>query len=170
MATWQFDFYLIARKRLRALFGEVPSTLSDKAFNLVERWADARLPEDYDAVLSAFLPKRTSWSATTTMWGEENGDRIEISIEAGSVNYIFARIDVSKRNDQFLEGIVGFAQYVDAVLFTVEKGLLIEPSVEALVEQVEASNAFKFVQDPQDFFERIRKGEIKIRGFGEGAT
>ena len=56
MAVWQFDFHLISRKKLLTLFGEMPSSLDDEAFNSVESWDDSLLPKDYDAVLGAFLP------------------------------------------------------------------------------------------------------------------
>lgn len=164
MATWQFDFHLIPRKKLLALFGEMPSSLDEETFNTVEWWKDSPLPADYENIIASFLPGGKSWSPNLRMWGEEDGNRMDIFNDVGYMDSIFVRVDVRTHNDQFLEGIIKFADYIDAVIVT-EEDRVIEPRLNALVIQILESNAYRFVKDPQEFFESIRKGEIKFRGF-----
>jgi hypothetical protein len=160
MATWQFDLYLIPRQKLLSLFGEVPSTLDDEAFESVRWCKDAPLPANYEEVLSSFLPEGVSWCDEARMWGEEDGNRIELFDVSGDTE-ISVRVDARTRNEQVLNGIIKFARFIDAVLLT-EEDKVIEPDVNVVIRELEESNASRFVRDPYGFFESIANGEIKF--------
>jgi hypothetical protein len=164
VATWQFDSHLISRKKLVNLFGEVPSALDEEAFESVISWDGSPLPEDSEKVISSFSKEGKSWSPEIRMWGEESGNRIDLSFDAGRIDSIFVRVDVRNLSIQFLEGVITFSNYIDAVLLVMEDGGVIEPNLQTLVMRIKESNACRFVQDPRKFFENIRKGQIKFRG------
>jgi hypothetical protein len=164
MATWQFDMDLLPRKQLLALFGEVPSILKEDMLDAATTWGDQLLPPDCANRISKLLPEGQSWSPAIRMWGEEDGNRISLfHDEAGHPNAISVRIDVRDPNKQFFEGIVEFANSLDAVFLVMEDFQIFEPGVEALVRLINQSSAGRFVKDPHEFLERLRTGRRKIR-------
>lgn len=91
------------------------------------------------------------------MLGDEDGDRIElIGDETCDLAEISVRIDVRVRNQQFLEGLVTFANCSDAVFLIIENLEVVEADLNALELRIKDSNAYRFVEDPLKFFENLR--------------
>src|SRR5262245_18011256 len=162
MATWQFDIHLIPRCKLIALYDLVPATLEEEIVETVNSWRGF-LPQDYGESLARLISPSRSWSNDIQMWGEQDGNRIEVLFEAGQPEEVSIRIDARQSREQFLRELVEFACQIDALLLT-ENFELIEPTLEGLRTSLESSNARKFVADPHKFFESVRNGEIQIRG------
>jgi hypothetical protein len=165
MATWQFDIDLLPRKQLLTLFGDVPSILNEGLLDTAAKWREQRLPTDCESRISKILPEDRSWSPQIRMWGEENGNRISLVYDdAGNRDAISVRIDVRNPNTQFFEDIVEFANSIDAVFLVIEDFQILDPGVDSLVMRMNQSNAYRFVEDPNEFLESIRTGKTNFRG------
>jgi hypothetical protein len=146
------------------MFGEVPSTLDEELRDSVETWRDQPLPADYEIRISAFVSANESWGPHIRFWGKEDGNCISLESEGDQIDSIVVRVDARAVSKQFIEGIVEFANYIDAVILVVDNLGIIEPTVEAVVGRMSESNASRFVEDPTKFLESVRSGKIKIRG------
>ena len=96
------------------------------------------------------------WRSKTRMWGDPEGDRIDVLMENGMISEIFFRIDVRNISVVFLSKIVKFARANSLVLLTSADQIL-EPSVNLLMNTIKRSNAFRFVLDPQDFLKKLNQ-------------
>ena len=97
------------------------------------------------------------------MWGEENGNRVEVVGAIDQPESIFIRIDARELNDRFLHGVVKAAERLDALLLLFENMKVIEPRLHLLKESVNCSNAKRWVDNPTKFIKSIRSGKTKIR-------
>ena len=159
MATWQFDIALLSRKQFLKLFGELPPNLNDDMLEVAATWKDPLLPIDCEERISKFLREDNSWSPQIRMWGEEDGDRMSVLYDdVGQAEEISVRIDVRKPNHQFLEGLVAFANSIDAIFLVMEEYEIVEPKVDVLVKRMIQSNAWRFVEDPHEFLESFKTG------------
>jgi hypothetical protein len=78
MAVWQFDLLLISRGSLISLFGVVPPLLEEIDLEKVESWKVVLLDINCEELFSSFVSVDESWSPEIQMWGEENGNRVEV--------------------------------------------------------------------------------------------
>src|SRR5262245_32241226 len=87
MAIWQLTFHLVPREAVEQLHG--PTAIALAAFRPVDLetydenaespnyWA-GRSPRSYTEAVEALLPPRKSWSPDALMFGDEEGDGIEL--------------------------------------------------------------------------------------------
>jgi hypothetical protein len=144
MATWQFDLELIPRRHVL----EVVDT--------VDWWSGATLPGDYENRISAFLPWHLPWDPEWQVFGEEDGDRIDVVFENGHVQHVRARLDARKLDLELLRRVAEFATDCECV-FVTRQGRVVEPQVDALLGELQRSPASTFVRDPQAFLEGSKR-------------
>jgi hypothetical protein len=87
MAIWQFTFYLVPSETVEQLHG--PNAIMLAAFGGVDLetydenaewpnyWA-GRSPRSYAEAVGALLPSRKSWSPNALMFGDDEGDGVEL--------------------------------------------------------------------------------------------
>jgi hypothetical protein len=165
MAVWQFDLQLISRRNVIALYGAVPTSIEEIAFEAVESWSGCSPNIDCEEIFS-FISEDRSWSPEIRMWGEENGNRVGVVGPVNQPESIFVRIDVRELNDKFLNGVVKAAARIDALLLLSANMKVIEPRLELLKQYVNSSNAKRWVDDPREFLDSNQSGETKIPPFG----
>src|SRR6266498_3271921 len=163
MAVWQFDLLLISRGNVISLFGVVPPLLEEIDLEKVESWKVVLLDINCEELFSSFVSVDESWSPEIQMWGEENGNRVEVVGAIDQPESIFIRIDARELNDRFLHGVVKAAERLDALLLLIENMKVIEPRLHLLKESVNCSNAKRWVDNPTKFIKSIRSGKTKIR-------
>ncbi len=104
MAAWQFDFHLVPATEVLDRTAVQPVTISAADYDQMAWW---RGFDGIDALrrdISALLPRRRSWSANIATWGDEDGDRIDLSHEGREAVEVFGRIDVRHLSLQFVQG------------------------------------------------------------------
>ena len=154
MATWQFDLHLLPKERLMELVGTHPVSISRELLDET-RWWDGKVdPELLDADLASFLRKSKSWHPEIAVWGEEDGNRIDVIYENNNVVEIFVRIDLRQLDRGFVIALVRLAKKYDCVFVTSTMRVL-EPTLNNLIKAMEESDAHRFVDDPKGFLESL---------------
>ena len=127
MAAWQFDLYFVARgapcSDLESSREGVPtlplstvySMQNDLAFYLGPPWL----------MLSDWL-----------VFGPENGNRVDVCFESETAASMFVRCDVREEAPQFLVLFSKIAQLHGCLFFNPQSGRLIEPTLEALSDEM----------------------------------
>ncbi|MBO7303713.1 MAG: hypothetical protein J6V09_00625 [Clostridia bacterium] len=130
MATWQFDFDLVAKDKQNITISNESLEKLAKVFPLRESWHDdlKMYGKDYE-------------SSLVNIWEEEGS--IEISCR-------LSLIDVSK---QQALAIIDFAKD-NNLLFSVD-AISFDPTLENLKNLISSSSAYKFTRTPIDFFNQL---------------
>ena len=159
MAIWQFTFHLVPREAVEQLHG--PTAIALAAFRPVDLetygenaespnyWA-GRSPRSYAEAVEALLPSRKSWSQNALMFGDEEGDGIELWDDDARV-----RLDMRQFNEPLARAIVSLAAATDLKLVMARTGRLIPPSYAKLAREIAQSRALRFVLDPGGTLELI---------------
>ena len=161
MAIWQLTFHLVPREAVEQLHG--PTAIALAAFRPVDLetydenaespnyWA-GRSPRSYAEPMEALLPSRKSWSPDALMFGDEEGDGIELWDDGVRV-----RLDMRQFNEPLARAIVSLAAANDLKLVMARTGRLIPPSYDKLAREIAQSPALRFVLDPGGTLELIRR-------------
>jgi hypothetical protein len=152
VAIWQFTFHLVPREAVEQLHG--PTAIVLAAFSQVDLetcdenaeppnyWA-GRSPRSYAEAVEALLPPRKSWSPNALMFGDEEGDGIELWDDDVRV-----RLDIRLFNAPLARAIVSLAAAKDLKLVMAQTGRLILPSYDKLAHEIAQSRALEFALDP----------------------
>src|SRR4051794_22539032 len=81
MATWQYDFFLLPELEVSEICGNIPEMLSSEVFENTAWWNRTQPSFDYDLMIGSFLGKFESWDESIKIWGDEAGDRIDVSLD-----------------------------------------------------------------------------------------
>jgi hypothetical protein len=152
MAVWQFDVYLVPRRKISGVIESQGQRIHEEQFDATSWWAGNDLPPGYRELLAALLPRAASWSPAVELWGEEAGNRIDIARDAEALDEVRARLDVRQLDTGFVEGLARFAATADCCFIT-EEFEVIPPDAGALLKEAKNSSAYRFVLDPQAFLE-----------------
>ena len=159
MASWQYDLHLVPRLMLMKTFGHIPDSLEPEVFDSIDWWADNQPPADYQEVASSLLNESASWNINLRVWGEGDGNRLDVFSERGDVRDVFIRVDVRNLDPAFLKQVARFADHCRCLLLTADMAVL-EPTVELLRSAIKQSRAFSFVSNPHRFLEDLREERI----------
>jgi hypothetical protein len=133
MAAWQADFEL--------------------------RPDDRPLPPDYRARLSALLPAGTSWTPELEMWGEEDGNRIDVwpapRADGGDA---LLRIDMRSYDPAWAARALTTIRDLGRDLWPAWHDAAPVRDPEELELVLRGSPAFRFVEDPEAFLRRVSLG------------
>lgn len=151
MALWQWDVWLVPKKKAAELF-EVPKYMDLELFESTDWWSSVSKQE-----LETFFDKSlcrydTPWAKDTKSWGSDAGDRIELRVVDERVQDVVIRIDLRNLNLELLSSLVLFAQSKAFLFYALETEKFIEPSLSELIEDIRQSRKMKFVRDPKAFF------------------
>lgn len=142
MAVWQVEFAIVPRRALAAKPRVALSQIVD-----ADWWSAERLPAGYSNELAAVAAPGASSAIEHQMWGEENGNRVDVWSERGRPVRMTTRIDVRRLDARFGAMLLKFAKIADAVLVR-RDGLVVEPLVGAFGGALRSSEAWKYASDP----------------------
>jgi len=143
MAAWQVDFYVVPR---RALSAPTRAALADTDW-WGERGSRGGFPANYAARLATvFAPPHTP-SAGVEVWGAEDGNRVDVSLESGRVSRVMVWVDVRRLDSRFGAVLLELVRKADAVLVR-NDGLVVEPLISAFGAALRNSSAWRFANDP----------------------
>jgi hypothetical protein len=133
MATWQADFYLI------------PSG----------PWLN-----DYRARLDAMAPRGSTWSSEIESWGPEDGNRVDVYLVDGKPSDGLLRLDLRNWDLAFITGLLALLKEQG---FGLEdpSGRWVEPVLGDVALSARGSAAFRFVENPDQFFRRLELGGLE---------
>jgi hypothetical protein len=159
VAVWQFDFHLIPASSVSRRFRVVPLTISMDEYDRVDWWDEVDLVRDLRADFSSILAPLRSWRPQLEMWGEDDGNRIDVSFEGDQIASVFGRIDVRDLSLVFLNSLVAIARRRDLIMLTEDRHLLSSMTVKAVLSAIHRSSSFAFVSDPEEFLRRLAESE-----------
>lgn len=162
MAAWQVDSHLLPTSAILRRYGVVPINISSDDFNSTTWWNTNIDIESLATELSAIMPRLHSWSPNLQMWGEEDGNRVDLALKGGSIAEIFVRIDVRAVSISFLTGVIKLARKAD-LKFRMSNGRVLSPALRQLMEAIRGSPAFRYVEDPAGYLsmlEQAKHGEF----------
>jgi hypothetical protein len=94
-------------------------------------WEGTTLPPAYARRLEAILPWSMPSAAGWKVFGEEDGNRIDVIEERNRVVEVCARIDARNMDLEFLDRLVRFVDECGCVFLTSE-GRILEPHLDAV--------------------------------------
>lgn len=154
MASWQFDLHLLPRIGAERRYGTLPAAIPLESIGDEEFWRGVSLTSALRTQISQMLPPLKSWTADIECWGYEDGNRIDIVLEKEAIVDFFVRVDVRESSQVFLVSLLQIARQNDWLVRTGD-GRVFRPSLSRLLTAIQASQAFRFVQDPLRFLEAL---------------
>jgi hypothetical protein len=153
MAVWQFDFIVVPRGRLPARAIIEGRVLFDD-IEITDWWVGVDIPNTFENSLDSMLPRLPSSIAGVTMWGDEEGNRIDVIREGGRITEIRIRLDARHPDPTLLEQLTLCVQSIQGVLIS-EEGEIVEPTPRTLLRELSNSSAHRFVIDPKAFLRNL---------------
>lgn len=146
MAIWQVDFHIVPRRALAT----APRPLTPAVLDDTDWWMSARFPVDYATRLAAVARAAPSWSPDLEIWGDEDGNRVDVWSIGGHVRSAVARVDVRRLDSKFGAALILLVRAADAVLVR-RDGAVIEPTINAYAGALRGSAAWRHANDPATF-------------------
>ena len=159
MAVWQFSFFLVPEEFLEETYGHVPTSIS----------AEARREGDYFRQVALSIDKllpylkqigtldANSWEGSAYYHGKaDNNATVYFEEETNHVCEIYCRLDIRQFDETFIFAILSLAAAFNCQFMT-GNGQLFEPTLPALLQAIEQSNATRFVTDPLKFLEDLSR-------------
>jgi hypothetical protein len=170
MAVWQYKGEFVPELWLIAEHGRIPEALEDylmtedtdlDAIEAPHWWRDAEIPSDLIQRVSAIMPQTKSWTDDALMFGDDKTSDFEIWFEQGEVDAIHFRWDLRDPDLEVLNQIVVLAKRLGAYIVSGDRGTVIEPSFQAVLTDVRASNAYRFCKNPEAFLTELGRKKGK---------
>ena len=117
-------------------------------------------PAEYRDLLDEIVPRIRSWSRDVEWWGNEDGDRIDVLLDAGWPTAGLVRIDLRELDSGFIHAVLRFAAQTGLRLVD-EDGQAIEPALGEFMLALRGSRAFRFVENPVRYMNRLRAGGLE---------
>jgi hypothetical protein len=172
MAIYQFYLAVFPKEGIKKIKGSVPAKLKYNDFtgffdeNTERYWKATKIKStEIISYIDELLP-RASWGNDNFNhnWKLEN-DSVDndawISLEDKNLvlqEFNF-RADLREENLAFLRKMIELGKRKN-LLFVTSKGYLIEP--EEVFKHIKTSNALKYITNPEEFFDNLSSGKIKI--------
>jgi hypothetical protein len=161
MAVWQFRFSLLPKKGVSQKHETFPKFLLEYKANFNN--ANSSVDEVYENYWEGFdlevlsrrfedaLPVIDSWSENLSIYGYEDGSRVEVSEDE-----IYVKFDTRQPDYTFLREVITTAKSYDCVCVLEEDGQLMFPDFELILEHLSQSRAYRFCEDPDKVLREVR--------------
>jgi len=169
VALWQFKVALIPQNWIDS-GGIVEELFSDEEFDQSAAWAeycDSRLEES----LSTALQKSESWHSDLTLWGDIDGDDIQLWRDHGKVESLQVRFDLRNPTLALFQSVVDIARELGLAILALEMRSIVPLDPRELLHVAAESNAARFLDDPHSFLQQLgrRVQEHYNKGAAGGA-
>lgn len=164
MATWHCEFLLLPKCSVLQKFHVIPQKVEDSTISKVDWWnsVDLNLEELSYKINSILIRNNTGlfsykgWSSEIMNWGSEDGNRLEIVLDDSAICEISVRIDLRNISQAFIKSIIELCTLLDCYLIA-EDCSLFKPSEDKVLSLLKKSLAHKFVENPEDTFDKITR-------------
>jgi hypothetical protein len=146
MALWQFDLLLIPRGSGRPVLSEdgwIAPPVSESVTRDTIGWLEGRLGE----------PSRVM--GDSAIYGSDKGNRVDVLTNDDGTGEIQIRMNASLEAEDFSDFACELAGIAGCDLFGLEKGAVLDPTPEALRQEIANSKAGAFVQNPRAYIRRV---------------
>lgn len=157
MAIWQFKFALVPANGIKRVCGNavkfLPEYQGRQECLVVNNEVYKNYWEGYERYLEQtqlienILPQSGSWSNEAKMFGDPEGDRIEIWSDD-----IECAVDLRNFSAFYLQAVLNLAIKLDCKLVLHGSGEIVNPVWADVIEKIKASRAYYFCENPTNFF------------------
>ena len=157
MAIWQFSCDLLPETAVCMHLNDIPLVIRAEQFDEVPWWDSWPRAAELTTSIESLLNRAPSWSNCVDIWGDINGDTIQIyKSDAGAIEEVSVRVDVRSLSHVFLTGVVVMGQR-HRLLIRTEDGHVLRPDMTELLAAIRRSRSSRFVQDPERFLAGIEE-------------
>ena len=155
MAIYQYHIIFLPEENRN----EIPSRISDSFNDVINSyWRQKNISfSEIESCLNSFV-KPIEWSKDIVdLKNYGNSDSNDIHIGIDENNYILefsCRFDLRDLDIKFVKNVLSIANNLHCVAMDA-KGYIFEPSFENLVQNIEKSDALKFVSNPKEFITKL---------------
>lgn len=163
MAIWQFKFFIIPKKNLLKEHEEIPNYLEEykprhytdeycEDQEFINYWNGVDMPDNEFNLIQI-----ESWDDEAKMYGEKDGNKIEIWKDE-----FICFIDARKPNFKLLNSLIIIAKSLKCMIVLGESGKLIKPDIIDIRKYFNNSTANKFVLNQENTLISLKKNKIKL--------
>jgi hypothetical protein len=168
VAIWQFNIYFIPRQTLLDKYGQVLTELEYEDALTIHWWHNLNLDTNKLLPLLQQFGDLQEWTSSTEelrSFGDTAANDISIYFDnkTDKVLELSCRLDLRQIDKNFIDKVFSIATQFDCLLMD-SKGRLFQPSVTALADSIQLSNANRFVTDPRQFLDDLSKEIVKPEG------
>jgi hypothetical protein len=155
MAIYQYNIIFLPEENRN----EIPSRTSESFDDVINSfWRRKNISfSEIESRLNSFV-KPTEWSkdiADLKNYGNSDTNDIHIGIDENDHILEFScRFDLRDLDIKFVKNVLSLSNNLHCVALDIE-GNLFEPSFENLVQNIEKSDALKFVGNPKEFLTKL---------------
>ncbi|MGO1069544.1 hypothetical protein [Lysobacter sp. CA199] len=158
MAIWQFKFALVPVHGLKRVYGDTrrvldeyrkPGSLKGDGGGTGDNFPNYWEGLDIDAAVGAvggILPRAESWSPEAKMFGQKDGDWIEVWDDD-----VVCALDLREFSAEHLQAILAAAVALDCKLVLYGSGEVIDPILDLIMQKIKLSSGYEFCADPINF-------------------
>jgi hypothetical protein len=161
MAVYQFQFVLIPAAGIARIHSDNVDFIEEYATRNpdAEVDLDEESPNYWEGIdkkplqetIAGLLPVCESWSEEAVMYGNSEGDHIQIWD-----NTVDVALDARNLSAPLLVAITDAARAQDCKLVLKDGGKVISPNLDEVVAGLNASSAMRFLRDPAGFLKGCR--------------
>ncbi len=168
MAIWQFNIYFIPRQTLPDKYGQVLSELEYEDALTIHWWLNLNMDTNQLLPLLKQFGDLQEWTSRTEglrSFGDTEANDISICFDNKTykVEELSCRLDLRQIDKDFVDKVLSFATQFDCLLMD-SNGRIFQPTVKALADSIQLSNAKRFVTDPRQFLDELSTGIVTPEG------
>jgi len=148
MNTWQFSFYIVPKENITGI-----SPLRDEYYSLASKKMSK---SDLDFLMDTLKTCDNKYD-DAYYYGSEESNCVVALTEQEVVASLYARFDLYNSSESFMKAVIGFAKEKDMV-FIGDYDVVFMPHFHALKTEIRKADEFRFIRDPEAFFESIGMG------------
>lgn len=162
MAIWQYKFFILPKRAINKIHGEIPEFIEqfmsidkvDSNFEnvkIIDYWEKESVPVSLFNLISSILNESESWDEDSRLFGDEDGDYIQVWDDD-----IVVSIDCRNIQINYVNTILTFCK--ENNFFIVEKGSgeVMSPDTEYFFKKLTSSQSFNYCVDPISTLENIK--------------
>lgn len=188
MAIYQFYIATIPKKGIIEFFGKVPKKLKVDFKKRTENFLNDDIEDEFDyfefvqnkcwnlakinsqEIISQLdqILERADWGndKESNNWKTQNEDIdndawILTNADQNQILEFTFRVDLRQSELKFLIEMIELSKE-NELLFIDNKGILVEPKIENVMQLIKNSNALKFIENPNKFLKDLGEGIIEI--------
>lgn len=174
MAIYQFYLTVIPKQSVLEKFDSVPETIPPNTetgyfeSNTEIFWNTAQVTATEIVKRIDTIVKRAEWGNSdysfnwkTYSLQVDNDAYLSLNKETLYIESLSFRADLREPNLKFLEDMISLGKEYNW-LFIDRKGTIAKPYFEEIKTLIKTSNAYRFLKDPDQFFDDLDSGTIKL--------
>lgn len=152
MASWQYNLFIVSKAKVHQL--GCHDRIDEKLYSETDWWDGSLSYREVASRIDAFIDRRNSWCDSLMTWGVEDGNRVDMLVDAELISELQVRLDLRNLSESFIQQIVALADSIGGV-FCADDGALIPADMRFVVAALGHSDAARFTANPLRFIKTL---------------